>query len=132
VTVSEIPGTTRDAIDTLVLRQGRRYRFVDTAGLRRRGKTEDSPMCSRRPWHGGDRAVDCVILVLDASTPLTALDQTIAGYASEAHRPVILAGNKWDLVEEPERATKELRDEMGRRFQFLRFAPVLTLSALTD
>jgi GTP-binding protein len=69
--------------------------------------------------------------MLDGSAPITAQDQTVAGYAAQAHRPLVLVVNKWDLVPEPELATKRLRGEIGRRFRFARYAPVLTISART-
>jgi GTP-binding protein len=132
MTVSEVPGTTRDAVDILLVRGDRRYRVIDTAGLRQRGKDAGLPerlsaMTAQRTIEGAE----VVLLVLDASGPITALDQTIAGYAAEAGRPLILVGNKWDLVEDAEEATKHLRDEIGRRFRFARQAPVLTISAKT-
>lgn len=132
LTVSEVPGTTRDAVDTLVVRAGRHYRFIDTAGLRQRGRSSDrtetlSSLVARRTIG----ASDVVLMVLDASVPLTALDQTVAGYAAEGHKPVVLVANKWDLVTDPQEATRRLRDEVGRRFRFMRYAPLVTVSALT-
>jgi GTP-binding protein len=131
-TVSEIPGTTRDAIDTLIVHGDHRYRFIDTAGLRRRGKTADlAEVLSSAVARKTIQRADVVLMLLDASQPISALDQTIAGYVSDARRPIILVANKWDLVEDPEEATKKLRAEMGRQFQFVRYAPVITVSALT-
>ena len=132
LTVSEIPGTTRDAVDILVSRPGGRYRFIDTAGIRRKGKTTDhadilSVVSARRSL---ERA-GVVVVVLDASAPLTAQDQTIAGYVFDARRPLILVANKWDLVAEPEERTASLRQEVAERFRFTPWAPLLTVSAGT-
>ena len=132
LTVSEVPGTTRDAVDILVTRPGGSWRFIDTAGIRRKGKTTEhadvlSVVSARRSL---ERA-DVVVVVLDASAPLTAQDQTIAGYVSDARRPMIFVGNKWDLVAEPEERTDTLRHEVADRFRFARWAPLLTVSAKT-
>jgi GTP-binding protein len=100
VLVSEVPGTTRDAVDTPFTYQGRRYRLVDTAGIRRRGKVRQA--ADSLAMAAARRAVvraDVVILVLDATEAFAAQDAHIAGYAIEAKRPVVVAVNKWDLVE---------------------------------
>ncbi len=132
MTVSDIPGTTRDSVDTLLEREGRRYRIIDTAGLRRRGRLAELPerlasMAARRAIE----SADVVALVLDASVPIGAQDQAIAGLASENQRPLLLLANKWDLVPDPEAFTKSLGAEIARRFRFAREAPLLTLSAKT-
>ena len=97
--VSPIPGTTRDAVDELVERDGRSYRFIDTAGIRRKGKTnlmaeKLSVMMARKHLE----AADIALLVIDATEGVTALDANIAGYAHESGRSVIIVVNKWDLV----------------------------------
>jgi GTP-binding protein len=132
VMVSEIPGTTRDSIDVRLSRGGREYVFVDTAGIRRKGKTTDSAellaiVAARKSI---DRA-RLVVIVFDASAGITAQDATIAGYAEEAGRGVLLVANKWDLVEKDREKTAELKRDAERRFIFLRRAPFLPLSATT-
>jgi len=97
--VSPIPGTTRDAVDELVERNGKEYRFIDTAGIRRKGKTDMmaeklSVVMARKHME----AADVSILVIDAEEGVTALDAHIAGYAHESGRSVIVVVNKWDLV----------------------------------
>ncbi len=127
--VSPVAGTTRDAVDESVLHQGTEYVFIDTAGIRRKGKTrlmaeKLSVVMARRHI----RLADVVLMVMDASEGVVGLDATIAGYAHEGGRALILAVNKWDLIEETgkRRFERDLRDEM----KFLDYAPVRFLSAL--
>ncbi len=115
--VSDIPGTTRDAVDTIVRRGERTYRFVDTAGIRRRGKTKLvaeklSVIMARRHLEQADVA----LLIVDASTGVTAGDANIAGYAEESGRSVIIVMNKWDLALEAaaEKAARELENQESR------------------
>ena len=112
--VSDMPGTTRDAVDTIVERGDRTYRFVDTAGIRRKGKTKLvaeklSVIMARRHLEQADVA----LLIVDASTGVTAGDANIAGYAEESGRSVIIVMNKWDLALEAaaEKAARELEDQ---------------------
>jgi GTP-binding protein len=131
--VSPIAGTTRDAVDEKITRNGVDYVFVDTAGIRRKGKTRDmaeklSVVMARRHI----RMAHVVLLVLDATEGVVGLDATIAGYAHEGGRAVIVCVNKWDEVEgqkgQKKRAfEQEVRDE----FKFLDYAPVVFISALT-
>src|SRR5579863_6255173 len=111
--VSDIPGTTRDAVDTVVRHGERTYRFVDTAGIRRKGKTnlvaeKMSVMMARRHLEQADVA----LLIVDASLGVTAGDANIAGYAEESGRSVIIVMNKWDLALEAaaEKAARELEN----------------------
>lgn len=109
--VSPVAGTTRDAVDELVERDGRQFRFIDTAGIRRKGKTELmaeklSVVMARKHME----AADVSLLVIDASEGVTALDANIAGYAHESGRSVIIIVNKWDMVL---RRAQELRDAAG-------------------
>ena len=112
--VSAEPGTTRDAVDTLVVRGGKHYRFVDTAGIRRKGKTKLaaeklSVVMARRHLEQADVA----LMVADASAGISAGDATIAGYAHESGRSVIIVMNKWDqAIAEAKRAAKEFEKEM--------------------
>src|SRR6266853_6099245 len=115
--VSPIPGTTMDNVDTEIMRDGRVYRFVDTAGIRRKGKTKLvaeklSVVMARR---GLERA-DVVLLIIDASTGVTAGDANIAGYAEQYGRSVIIVMNKWDLALEAaaEKAERELEHANSR------------------
>ena len=115
--VSDIPGTTRDAVDTIVRRGERTYRFVDTAGIRRKGKTKLvaeklSVIMARRHLEQADVA----LLIVDASTGVTAGDANIAGYAEESGRSVIIVMNKWDLALEAaaEKAARELENQESR------------------
>jgi len=121
--VSDIPGTTRDAVDTVVQRGGRTYRFVDTAGIRRKGKTnlvaeKMSVMMARRHLEQADVA----LLIVDASLGVTANDANIAGYAEDSGRSVIIVMNKWDLALEAaaEKAAREFKDQESRGVQVAR------------
>lgn len=149
--VSPIPGTTRDAVDEVVEREdGTKYRFIDTAGIRRKGKTELmaeklSVVMARKHLE----AADIALVVIDATEGVTALDANIAGYAHESGRSVIIVVNKWDLVTSrakegkpamntrgqriPERpADRKLYEEQVRRaLKFLNYAPVVFISAMT-
>ncbi|NOZ93784.1 MAG: ribosome biogenesis GTPase Der [Acidobacteria bacterium] len=132
VLVSEVPGTTRDAIDEVVEWEGRRFRFVDTAGIRRKGKTDRGPevlsvVMARRAI---ERAHLCLVVV-DAERGITRRDAHVAGYAWEAHRGVALVVNKWDLAQDRARWRERLEDEAARHLKFMRHAPVLYLSAET-
>ncbi len=132
VIVSNIPGTTRDAIDTHFTSEGVKYTLIDTAGMRRKAKI-DEPVehySVIRSLRAIDRS-DVVLMVLSAPEGVTEQDKKIAGYAHESGKGCILIVNKWDLIEKdsktPLRFTEELRDELG----FLQYAPVLYVSALT-
>jgi GTP-binding protein len=133
VIVSPVAGTTRDAIDTVLQTPERNFRLVDTAGIRRKGKTDEmaeklSVIMARKSLERADVA----IVLVDAEEGVTALDATIAGYAVDAGCSIILAVNKWDLVKDKETNTaaefeRGLRDKM----KFLEWAPVITISALS-
>jgi len=128
--VSPIAGTTRDAVDQTLVHKGVEYVFVDTAGIRRKGKTKLmaeklSVVMARRHI----RMANVVVLVLDGTEKVSALDATIAGYAHEEGRALILCVNKWDAVGEKgkRKFTEEIRDEL----KFLEYAPVTFVSAKT-
>ena len=130
--VSETPGTTRDAIDTLLLRDGVRYRIVDTAGIRRKGRTEQrtekiSVVMARKNLARADVA----LLIIDAVEGVTKLDAAIGGYAYESACSVIIILNKWDQVQKDEDTLQEYTDSIHRRMKYLSHAPILTVSALT-
>jgi GTP-binding protein len=130
--VSPVAGTTRDAVDTLFQHGGRQFRLVDTAGIRRKGKTEEmaeklSVIMARKSLERADVAV----LVVDAVEGVAALDANIAGYAIEAGCSVIIAVNKWDAVPEKETGTaSEFERDLRFKMKFLDWAPVVTVSAL--
>jgi GTPase len=132
--VSDIPGTTRDAIDTALEWQGRAVRLVDTAGLRRRGKIASGPAAERysalRALKALGRADVCV-LVLDAQDGLAAQDAHVAGYVVDEGVGLVIAINKWDLVEKDDKTFEEYVARIRRQAPFLHFAPVVAISALT-
>ncbi len=130
--VSEVPGTTRDAIDTR-LRWGRsEVVLIDTAGIRRRGRVAAAAPAERysalRALRAIDRA-DVAVLVVDATEGLTAQDAHIAGYVVEAGRGLVIALNKWDLVEKTHRTFDEAVAAIRRAAPFLELAPVVSISA---
>ena len=129
--VSEISGTTRDAVDTILEKDGVRYQFVDTAGIRRKGKTDKGPevlsvVMARRYL---ERA-DLCLIVVDAEEGITRQDAHVAGYAWEAGRGVILVINKWDLITNREQGRERLEDQAGQHLKFMRHSPRVYLSAL--
>jgi GTP-binding protein len=133
--VSEIAGTTRDAIDTLVELDGRPVRLVDTAGIRRRGKVASGPDAERFSTLRALRAIgraEVAVLVIDAPDGLTAQDAHVAGYVVEEGKGLVLAVNKWDLVEDKtDRTFDEYVAGLRGGAPFLDFAPVVSVSART-
>jgi GTP-binding protein len=130
--VSAIAGTTRDAVDSVVQRGDVTVRFIDTAGIRRKGKTQLkaeklSVIMARRHLERSDVA----ILVVDGTEGVTALDAHIAGYAHEAGRSVIIAVNKWDAVAKTHRITADFETQIREKLKFLSFAPIAFISAKT-
>lgn len=130
--VSDIAGTTRDAIDTPFVHDEHRYLFIDTAGLRRRKKVEEQLEYYSviRTLRAVDRS-DVTVVVIDAVEGITEQDKKIAGYAHDNGKGVILAVNKWDLVEKETNTMRDFERELRRELQFLAYAPILFLSALT-
>jgi GTP-binding protein len=133
VIVSPIAGTTRDAIDTHLTVDGQDFTLIDTAGIRRKGKTTEmaeklSVIMARKSLERADVA----ILVIDAVEGVASLDANIAGYAVESGCSVIIAVNKWDALEEKETNTiYRFEDELRQKMKFLDWAPMVTISALT-
>jgi GTP-binding protein len=148
--VSPIPGTTRDAVDEIIEHNGRRFRFIDTAGIRRKGKThlmaeKLSVVMARKHLEGADIA----LLVIDSTEGVSQLDAAIAGYAHESGRSMIIVVNKWDLVTSGElkagRPSKAMRMRESKRpgdrdayeerlrwdLKFLSYAPIVFVSANT-
>ncbi len=130
--VSEVPGTTRDAIDTRLRWGESEIVLIDTAGIRRRGRVAAAAPAERfsvlRALRAIDRA-DVAVLVVDAAEGLTAQDAHIAGYVVEAGRGLVLALNKWDLVEKTPRSFDEAVAAIRREAPFLELAPVVSISA---
>ncbi|HUV13909.1 MAG TPA: ribosome biogenesis GTPase Der [Acidobacteriota bacterium] len=132
VIVTDIPGTTRDSVDTHFSYQETNYRLVDTAGIRRKGKTELmaeklSVIMARK----NIVQADVVLLLLDATEGATKLDAAIGGYADEAGRPVVVVVNKWDLIEKDTHTQHKLELEFRERMKFLDYAPMIFASAKT-
>jgi GTPase len=134
--VSPIAGTTRDAVDEVVEHNGAQYRFVDTAGIRRKGKThlmaeKLSVIMARRHLE----AADVALLIIDATEGVTSTDATIGGYAHESGRSVIIVVNKWDLVTtartdgKPPADRNIFEEQVRRVLKYLDYAPVVFLSA---
>lgn len=130
--VSPIPGTTRDAVDSLLVKGGKRYLFVDTAGIRRSRLLKEnvdhvSVIQARRSLERADVA----ILLLDAGEGMREMDATIAGYAQEAGKALVVAVNKWDLADEQGLKQKKTEEDIRYALKFLSWAPVLFVSALS-
>lgn len=133
--VSELAGTTRDAIDILYERNGRRFVFIDTAGIRRRGKQSTSAeIFSVMRAERSIRRADLCVLIVDLTAGVTAQDKRIAGLIQAAQKPAMIVLNKWDLVK-PQRNQKEaiskLVEATRDRMFFLEYVPVLVTSSLT-
>lgn len=131
--VTDIPGTTRDSVDTLLVREGFRYRIVDTAGIRRKGKVvlDRTEKVSVVMAQKSLERADVALLVLDSEEGVTKLDAAIAGLANESGCSVIIVLNKWDLVEKDLQTITEYTDNVHRRMKYLAYAPIITVSALT-
>jgi GTP-binding protein len=130
--VTDVPGTTRDAVDTLLDRDGVRYRIIDTAGMRRKGKAEErTEQISVVMAQKSLERADVALLLIDAYEGVTKLDAAIGGYASESGCSVIIVVNKWDAVEKDQETITEFSDTVRRRMKYLSYAPIITVSALT-
>ena len=133
VIVSDVPGTTRDAIDTHFVEDGTKYMLIDTAGMRRRGKI-DEPVerySVMRSLRAIDRA-DVVLMMINAAEGITEQDKKIAGYAHESGRGVVIVVNKWDIFpNKDDKSTLRFTDDLREQLGFLQYAPVLYASALT-
>jgi GTP-binding protein len=135
VLVSEMPGTTRDAIDSTMTWHRRRFRIVDTAGMRRAGRVERGGTVELVSVLAAKRAIqdaDVVALIVDASSGIVDQDAAIGGAADRAGRGIVVVANKWDLVKERgAKFVETFDDEVRRRMKFLDYAPILHISALT-
>jgi GTP-binding protein len=130
--VSELPGTTRDAVDTIFTYRGEDYLLIDTAGIRRKAKVKKKieKYSMIKALKSLDRCHVAAIL-LDAAEGVSEQDARIFGYALERGRGVVLVVNKWDLIKGNSRKSKDLDDSIDRQLQFISFAPRINLSALT-
>ena len=130
--VSEITGTTRDAIDSDLNYKGERYTLIDTAGIRRKAKVDDDVeyYSILRAIKSIQRANVC-ILMLDATELLTDQDKRVAGLIFDEKKPIIIAINKWDLIEKDNKSVKSFTDLVKADLAFLDYAPIITMSALT-
>jgi len=132
VIVSDIPGTTRDAIDTFYQIDGRKYMFIDTAGIRRQSRIDENieKYSIIRSWTAVDRADVCIIMI-DANEGVTEQDTKIAGYAHEQGKASIIAVNKWDTVKKETGTLEEYRKKVLQNLEFMSYAPVVFVSAKT-
>lgn len=132
VMVSDVPGTTRDATDTVLEHEGQQIVLIDTAGIRRRGHVKGSieKYSVMRAIRAISRA-DVALLIIDATEPLTAQDQHVAGYVQEAKKGMIVVVNKWDLVEKSATTMNEYTALVRRELNFMSYVPVLFVSAKT-
>lgn len=132
IIVSNVAGTTRDAIDTPFTYYGEKFVVIDTAGMRKKGKVYEAVerYSLLRSLKAIDRSDVCVI-VINAEEGIIEHDKHIAGYALEAGKPVIIAVNKWDTVEDKDNKMKEFKQNIRNNFQFMDYAPIVFLSALT-
>ncbi|MDD3999697.1 MAG: ribosome biogenesis GTPase Der [Bacilli bacterium] len=130
VIVSDIPGTTRDAIDTLFTRNQKKYVVIDTAGIRKQGKIYENAekYAVIRALSALERC-DIAVLLLDATLGITEQDKRIAGYARDYNRAIIIVVNKWDLIEKDSKTMQEFEDKIRNQFLFLDFSPIVFLSA---
>lgn len=130
--VSDVAGTTRDAIDTPVVRNRQKYLFIDTAGMRRKGKIDEpiEKYSIIRSLRAVDRS-DVVLMVIDAVDGVTEQDKKIAGYAHEAGKGIVIVVNKWDAYEKDENSTLRYTETLRKELIFMQYAPVVYVSALT-
>jgi GTP-binding protein len=132
VIVSDIPGTTRDAIDTYVEQDGGKFVLIDTAGIRRKSRiTENIERYSvLRSWTAIERSDVCIIMI-DAQDGVTEQDTKIAGYAHEQGKASLIVINKWDLIEKETGTMEEYRRKVVEKLGFMQYAPVLFISVKT-
>ena len=130
--VSEIAGTTRDALDTPIIRNGEKFMLIDTAGLRRKSKVNENieHYSVLRALNAIDRA-DVAVIMIDAEIGFTEQDSKIAGYAHEKGKASIIAVNKWDLIDKDDKTMGEFRKQLAADFSFMSYAPYVFISAMT-
>lgn len=132
VIVSNVAGTTRDAIDTVMEKEGQTYRVIDTAGIRQRGRIEQGTekYSVLRAMRAIDRS-DIVLLVLNAEEGIQEQDKKVGGYAHEAGKGIVILVNKWDALEKDNHTMKEFEEKIRQGFKYLSYAPILYVSAKT-
>jgi GTP-binding protein len=132
VLVSDVPGTTRDSIDTVCHVDGRTYHLIDTAGIRRKGRVSQKleKFSIIKALRSLERC-DVAMILIDAAAGITEQDVRIAGYAYERGCGIILLLNKWDLVEKDNKTASKYIEQLRYEAKFLSFAPAMTISALT-
>jgi GTP-binding protein len=132
VIVSDIPGTTRDAIDTPFTRDEKEYVLIDTAGMRKRGKVYEATekYSVLRALKAIERS-DVVLVVINAEEGIIEQDKKIAGYAHEAGRAIIIIVNKWDVIEKDDKSMQKFTQDIRNHFLFMSYAPILFTSAVT-
>lgn len=130
--VSDVAGTTRDAIDTPVIREGQKFLFIDTGGMRRKARIDEpiEKYSIIRSLRAVDRS-DVVLMVIDAIDGVTEQDKKIAGYAHEAGKGIVLVVNKWDLYDKDNTSTLRYTENLRRELVFMQYAPVVFVSAMT-
>lgn len=130
--VSDVAGTTRDAIDTTVVKDGQKFLFIDTAGMRRKARVDEpiEKYSIIRSLRAVDRS-DVVLMVIDAVDGVTEQDKKIAGYAHEAGKGIVLVVNKWDLYDKDNTSTLRYTENLRRELVFMQYAPVVFVSAMT-
>lgn len=132
VIVSDIPGTTRDAIDTKVENEYGKYTFIDTAGIRRQKKVIDRvEKYSVLRSHSAVERADVCLIMIDATAGITEQDEKIAGLSHEAGKAAIIVVNKWDLVEKDNSSVKKFTDDIREALAYMPYAPILFVSAKT-
>ena len=132
VIVSDIEGTTRDAIDTVFRNEGNDYVVIDTAGIRKRGKVYENieKYAVLRAMQAIERA-DVILFVIDGLAGIREQDKHVAGYAHEAGKPILIVYNKWDVITKDESSMIRVTEQIRNEFVYLSFAPILFVSAKT-
>ena len=132
VIVSNIEGTTRDAIDTKFSKDGRDFTIIDTAGLKKKGKIFESidKYAALRALKAIDES-DVCLLVIDANKGIIEQDKHVVGYAMDAKKAIIIVVNKWDLVDKDNNTMNEFSNNIRKNFKFLDYVPILYVSSLT-
>lgn len=132
VIVSNIEGTTRDAIDTPFKREGKEYVVIDTAGIRKRGKIYENieKYSVMRAMSAIERS-DVILVVIDGELGIREQDKHVAGFAHEAGKGIIIVYNKWDTVEKDDRTINQVEAEIRKQFPYLSYAPIAFVSAKT-
>ena len=130
--VSNIAGTTRDAVDTQVVINGKKYTFIDTAGIRRQSKINDKiEKYSVLRAHMAVERADVCLIMIDAATGITEQDEKIAGIAHEAGKASIIVVNKWDSIEKDNSTTNHFNEKIRTSLAYMPYAPIAYVSALT-